>query len=54
MDEFIGKLLLSTLFQVGGHFARLFLCYYLSHGNNTYKLLAGRFKFYCHTTIILL
>jgi hypothetical protein len=47
MEEFIDPPLLCTHFNIRRQLAKLLLCCYLSHGNKTYKLLAGRFNFYC-------
>jgi hypothetical protein len=54
MEEFNDTPPLRKHFHVRRHFSRLLLFCYLSHGNKTYKLLAGRFNLYCHTTSICL
>jgi hypothetical protein len=53
VEELNDTALLRTHFHVRRHFARI-LCCHLSHCNNTYKLLTGRFNLYCHTIRIRL
>jgi hypothetical protein len=49
-DEYNGTPPLSACFHIRRHFATLLLHRHLSYGNKTYRLLAGRFNCYCHTT----
>jgi hypothetical protein len=46
MEKLNDTPVLVTNFYIRRHFARLPLCCYLSHGNKTYELLAGRFNLY--------